>query len=65
MPKNVQTTTHLHSFYMQQGNAQNPSVRLQNKWTENFQMCKLDSKKAGDWLAKAEKAIKFPASIWS
>ena len=29
MPKNVQTTIHLHSFHMQQGNAQNPSARFQ------------------------------------
>ena len=36
-----------------------------SKWTENFQMYTLDSNKAEDWLAKAEKAIKLPASIWS
>ena len=48
MPKNVQTTTQLHSSHMQR-NAQNsnfPKPGFNSTWTMNFQMFKLDLEKA-------------------
>ena len=64
MPKNVQTTTQLHSFYMLAMNAQNPPSReppsrLNSMWNENFQMYKLDLEKA------EESEIKRPTSVES
>ena len=44
MPKNVKTTTQLQYFTCYQSNAQNPSS-FNNKWTDNFQIFKLDFKR--------------------
>ena len=47
VPKNVKTTTQLHSFYMLEDNAQNPSSQASTVHElENFQMYKLDLEKA-------------------
>ena len=60
VPKNVKTTTQLHSFYMLEDNAQNPSSLASTVHElENFQMYKLD-------LEKAEEAeVKLPTSTES
>ena len=58
MPKNVQTTTQLHSSHMlTYSKFSKPG--FSNMWTLNFQMCKLDLEKA----VKPE--IKLPTSVWS
>ena len=57
MPKNTQTTTQLHSSYMQQRNAQNSP--MQASANVNFQMFKLVLEKA------KEPEIKLPTSAGS
>ena len=58
MPKNVQTTTQLHSFHML-ARLCSKSFKLgfSSRWTENFQIHKLDSEKA------EEPEIKLPISM--
>ena len=47
MPKNAQTTTQLHSSHSKHGNAQKSfKLGFNSKWTEKFQMFKLDLEKA-------------------
>ena len=60
MPKNVQTTTQLHSSYMLAKSCSKFSKRgFNSTWTVNFQMFKLD-------LGKAEEPeIKLPTSAGS
>ena len=60
MPKNVQTTTKLHSFYMLVRWYSKPfKLSFNSTWTRNFQMDKLDLEKAG------EPEIKLPTSSGS
>ena len=59
MPKNVQTTTQLHSSHMLAGNAQNSPSQASAVWTVNFQMFKLDLEKV------EEPEIKLPTSVGS
>ena len=60
MPKNVQTTAQLHSFYMlARLTLKILPARLNSMWTENFQMYKLDLEKA------EESEIKWPTSVES
>ena len=60
MPKNVQTTTKLHSFYMLVRWYSKPfKLGFNSTWTRNFQMDKLDLEKAG------EPEIKLPTSSGS
>ena len=57
MPKNAQTTTQLHSSHSKHGNAQKSfKLGFNSKWTEKFQMFKLDLEKA------EEPEIKLPTS---
>jgi len=60
VPKNVQTTTQLHSFHMLTRSCSKSSkLGFNSMWTENFQMYKLD-------LEKVEKPdIKLPTSVGS
>ena len=49
MPKNVQTTTQLHSFHMLTRQCSKAfNLGFNNMWTENFQMFNLDLEKAED-----------------
>ena len=60
MPKNVQTTTQLHSYRTlakQRSKFSKPDFN--SMWTENFQMFKLDLEKA------EEPEIKLPTSAGS
>ena len=60
MPKNVQTTTHLHSSHMLENYCSKFSKQgFNSTWTENFQIFKLDLEKA------EEPEIKFPTSVGS
>ena len=60
MPKNVRATIQLHSFHtIAESCSKFSKSGLNSSWTENFQMFKLDLKKA------EEPEIKFPASIGS
>ena len=60
MPKNVQTTTQLHSFHMLARSCSKSSkLGLNSTWTQNFQMYKLDLEKA------EEPEIKLPTSAGS
>ena len=59
MPKNVQTTTHLHSFHMQQGNAQNPSVRLQQYVNRELPNVKVGLKKGRGLASKGRKGYQI------
>ena len=60
MPKNVQTTAQMHSFHnTSKVMLKILQVRLQQTWTENFQMFKLDLEKA------EEPEIKLPTSVGS
>ena len=46
MPKNVQTTTQLHSFHTSKAMLKIPQRGFNSTWTENFQMYKLNSVKS-------------------
>ena len=60
MPKNVQTTTQLHSFHMLARSCSRCSkLGFNNMWTKNFQMYKLDLEKA------EEPEVKLPTSVGS
>ena len=60
MPKNVQTTTQLHSSHtLAKLCSKSSKWGFNSKWTENFQMFKLDLEKA------EEPEIKLPKSIGS
>ena len=60
MPKNVQTTTQLHSSNMLLNSCSKfPKPGFNSTWTKNFQIYKLDLEKA------EEPEIKFPTSIGS
>ena len=60
MPKNVQTTTWLHSFHMlAKSCSKSFKLGFNSTWTETLQMFKLDLKKA------EEPEIKLPTSIES
>ena len=59
MPKNVQITVQLHSFYMIARLCSKPfKLGFSNLWTENFQRYKLDLEKA------EESEIKLTNSHW-
>ena len=59
MPKNVQTTTQLHSFHMlSRSCSKSFKLGLNSTRTENFQMFKLDLEKA------EEPEIKLPTFVW-
>ena len=60
MPKIVQTTAQLHSFHkLARSYSESSSLDLNNMWTENSQMYKLDLEKA------EEPEIKFPTFVGS
>ena len=60
MPKNVQTTTQLHSFHMLvRSYSKSFKLRFKSMWTKKFQMYKLDLEKA------EEPEIKLPTFIGS
>ena len=60
MPKNVQTTTQLHSFHMLARQCSKSfKLGFNNTWTKNFQMYRLDLEKA------EEPGIKLPTSVGS
>ena len=71
MPKNVQTTTQLHSFHMLARSCSKSSkLGFNSTWTKNVQMYKLDLKGKGtrDQIANIhgiiEKARKFQKTIY-
>ena len=60
MPKNVQTTTQLHSSHtLAKKHSKFSKLGFNSKWTENFQIFKPDLEKA------EEQEIKLPTSIKS
>ena len=60
MPKNVQTTTQLHSFHMLARQCSKSfKLGFNNTWTKNFQMYRLDLEEA------EEPGIKLPTSVGS
>ena len=60
MPKNAQTTTQLHSSHkLAKECSKFSKLGINNIWTVNFQMLKLDLEKA------EEPGIKWPTSVWS
>ena len=71
MPKNVQTTTQLHSFHMLVKKCTKSfKLGFSSMWTVNFQMCKLDLEGRGtrDQIANIcwiiEKAREFQKNIY-
>ena len=58
MPKNVQTTTKLHSSHiLAKQSSKFSKLGFNRTWTENFQMSKLDLEKA------EEPEVKLPTSV--